>query len=62
MPFEQDGWRDGETIREEMSLRFAAELDRRRLPYVAVKGTHDQRLGEAVGAIDTVLDKSRTFT
>jgi NadR type nicotinamide-nucleotide adenylyltransferase len=62
VPFEQDGWRDGEMIREEMSVRFAAELDRRRLPYVTVKGTHGERLAEAVDAIDTVLDKSWVFT
>jgi nicotinamide riboside kinase len=62
VPFEQDGWRDGETIREEMSARFAAELDRRRLPYVTVKGTHDERLTDAVDAIDAVLDKSWAFT
>jgi NadR type nicotinamide-nucleotide adenylyltransferase len=62
VPFEQDGWRDGETIREEMSARFAAELARRRLPYVTVRGTHDERLTDAVDAIDTVLDKSWAFT
>ena len=61
VPFEQDGWRDGEAIRVEMSARFAAELDRRRLPYVTVRGTRDERFTTAVDAIDTVLAKSWTF-
>jgi nicotinamide riboside kinase len=62
VPFEQDGWRDGAAIRTQMSARFAAELQRRRLPYVTVTGPHGERLTEAVDAIDTVLDKSWAFT
>ena len=61
VPFVQDGWRDGEAIREQMSVRFAAELDRRRLPHVTVTGTHDERLAYAVDAIDAVLDKGWAF-
>ncbi|MDN3354504.1 AAA family ATPase [Actinomadura sp. DC4] len=62
VPFEQDGWRDGEAIRVRMSARFAAELERRCLPHVTVSGPHDVRLATAVDAIDTVLDKSRAWT
>ncbi|GAA4513901.1 nicotinamide-nucleotide adenylyltransferase [Actinoallomurus oryzae] len=62
VPFEQDGWRDGETIREAMSARFAEELRRRRLPHIAVTGPHERRLSEAVDAIDTLLGKGWTFT
>lgn len=59
VPFEQDGWRDGAAIRERMAVRFAEELERRRLPYVTVTGPRDKRVADAVEAIDTVLDKSR---
>ncbi|MCO5970082.1 AAA family ATPase [Actinoallomurus soli] len=62
VPFEQDGWRDGESIRERMSARFREELDRRALPYVIVTGAHEDRLATAVAAIDALLDKGWTFT
>jgi NadR type nicotinamide-nucleotide adenylyltransferase len=55
VPFVQDGWRDGEAIRERMSERFLAELERRGLPYVVVSGAHEDRLRVAVEAIDGVL-------
>jgi NadR type nicotinamide-nucleotide adenylyltransferase len=58
VPFVQDGWRDGEAIREQMSERFRAELERRGLPYVTVSGTHAERLRAAVEAIDGVLSWS----
>jgi HTH-type transcriptional regulator, transcriptional repressor of NAD biosynthesis genes len=61
VPFEQDGWRDGASIREWMSGRFRDELDRRDLPYIAVTGPHEERLAAAVTAIDAVLDKGWTF-
>jgi hypothetical protein len=62
VPFEQDGWRDGEAVREEMSARFADELERRGLPHVVVTGPHDKRLYEAVEAIDALIAKGWTFT
>jgi NadR type nicotinamide-nucleotide adenylyltransferase len=62
VPFEQDGWRDGESIRASMSGRFRTELDRRGLPYIAVTGSHEERLAAAVGAVDAVLVKGWTFT
>ena len=62
VPFEQDGWRDGEAVREEMSARFAEELKRRRLPHLIVTGPHEQRLSEATEAIDALLGKGWTFT
>jgi HTH-type transcriptional regulator, transcriptional repressor of NAD biosynthesis genes len=60
--FEQDGWRDGESIREWMSGRFRGQLDRRGLPYITVTGPHEDRLTAAVTAIDAVLAKGWTFT
>ncbi|GAA2094994.1 AAA family ATPase [Actinomadura alba] len=60
--FEQDGWRDGESIREWMSARFGEELDRRGLPYIVVSGPHERRLEAAVAAVDAVLDKGWAFS
>ena len=62
VPFEQDGWRDGETIREEMSARFAEELERRGLPHVVVTGPHHKRLYEAAEAVDALIAKGWIFT
>jgi NadR type nicotinamide-nucleotide adenylyltransferase len=62
VPFEQDGWRDGESIREWMSGRFREELERRGLPHTVVTGPHEDRLTAAVQAVDAVLDKGWTFT
>ncbi|GAB3958004.1 nicotinamide-nucleotide adenylyltransferase [Actinoallomurus acanthiterrae] len=61
VPFEQDGWRDGESIRERMSERFREELDRRGLPYVVVTGPHEDRLAAAATEIDALLEKGWTF-
>ncbi|WP_433178547.1 AAA family ATPase [Actinoallomurus sp. CA-150999] len=61
VPFEQDGWRDGESIRERMSGRFREELDRRGLPYVVVTGPHEDRLAAAVTEVDALLEKGWTF-
>ncbi|MFF5263892.1 AAA family ATPase [Actinomadura viridis] len=62
VPFEQDGWRDGESVRLWMSGRFREELDRRALPHVIVTGSHEARLAAAVAAVDALLDKGWTFT
>jgi NadR type nicotinamide-nucleotide adenylyltransferase len=62
VPFEQDGWRDGESIRERMSDRFRDELARRGLPYVFVTGPHEKRLTTAVDAVDALLARGWTFT
>ncbi|GAA3924466.1 nicotinamide-nucleotide adenylyltransferase [Actinomadura viridis] len=61
VPFEQDGWRDGESVRLWMSGRFREELDRRALPHVVVTGPHEARLAAAVAAVDALLDKGWTF-
>jgi HTH-type transcriptional regulator, transcriptional repressor of NAD biosynthesis genes len=62
VPFEQDGWRDGEAVREAMSARFAEELDRRGLPYVTVTGPHEHRLATAADAVDALLGKGWEFS
>jgi NadR type nicotinamide-nucleotide adenylyltransferase len=61
VPFEQDGWRDGEAVRERMSARFREELARRGLPSTVVTGPHDQRLGAAVEAVDRLLARGWAF-
>ncbi len=52
VPFEQDGWRDGEMIRSWMSRRFQEELEKRDLPHITVTGPHEHRLAAAVAATD----------
>jgi len=61
VPFEQDGLRDGEAIREGMSGRFRDELDRRALPYITVTGPHEERLAAAVAAVDDLLARGWRF-
>jgi len=61
VPFEQDGWRDGERIREWMAGRFRDELKRRGLPHVVVTGTPEERLAAAVEAVDGLLAAGWSF-
>lgn len=61
VPFEQDGWRDGESIRLWMSGRFQEELEERGLPHITVTGPHEDRLAAAVAATDDLLDKGWSF-
>jgi NadR type nicotinamide-nucleotide adenylyltransferase len=62
VPFEQDGWRDGESIREWMSGRFRAELSRRGLPHIIVTGSHDDRMAAATSAIAALTGAGWEFT
>ncbi|MCT9931930.1 AAA family ATPase [Planotetraspora sp. A-T 1434] len=62
VPFEQDGWRDGEHIRHGMDRRFRQELTDRGLPHVVVTGSPDDRLAAAVRAVDALLEAGWTFT
>ncbi len=55
VPFEQDGWRDGEHIRAEMTQWFVEGLTARVLPWVFLRGATDVRLDYAVRAIDGLL-------
>jgi HTH-type transcriptional repressor of NAD biosynthesis genes len=52
VPFEQDGWRDGENIRSWMTGRFLSELTARALPFVHIRGTREVRLRHAIQAIE----------
>lgn len=60
--FEQDGWRDGASIRSWMSGRFEEELERRGLPHIKVSGPHERRLAAAVAATDALLAEGWTFS
>lgn len=51
-PFEQDGTRDGEHVREWMHETFVEELNARGLHYRCVSGAHGERLRQAVGYIE----------
>lgn len=61
VPFEQDGWRDGERIRSWMSGRFQEELEKQGLPHLTVTGPHERRLAAAVEAIDALLAEGWHF-
>ncbi|GAA1803425.1 AAA family ATPase [Actinomadura chokoriensis] len=61
VPFEQDGWRDGASIRAWMSGRFEEELEKRGLPHITVTGSHEHRLATAVAATDALLTEGWTF-
>ncbi|HEU5028617.1 MAG TPA: AAA family ATPase [Spirillospora sp.] len=62
VPFEQDGWRDGESIRSWMSGRFQEELEKRDLPHIVVTGPHEERLAAAVEAADALLARGWSFS
>ncbi|WP_169806821.1 AAA family ATPase [Actinomadura macra] len=62
VPFEQDGLRDGESIRSWMAERFQEELERRSLPHIVVTGPHEQRLAAAARATDDLLARGWTLS
>lgn len=61
VPFEQDGWRDGEHRREWMTARFSELLDRRGVPWHKLTGPPDERLRAAVGICDELLRRHFRF-
>jgi HTH-type transcriptional regulator, transcriptional repressor of NAD biosynthesis genes len=58
-PFVQDGWRDGESIREWMHGRFAEQLAALPTPVVPLRGPLARRLADASAAIDALLTPHR---
>lgn len=62
VPFEQDGWRDGEHRREWMTGRFEELLAARGVPWVKVSGGREERLGMAVAACDELLSGHFRFS
>jgi HTH-type transcriptional regulator, transcriptional repressor of NAD biosynthesis genes len=56
VPFDDDGLRDGEHIREWMSDRFRTLLAASGVPVVRLSGPHGRRLVDAVTAVDALID------
>jgi HTH-type transcriptional regulator, transcriptional repressor of NAD biosynthesis genes len=56
-PFVQDGWRDGESIRDWMHARFVEQLAAGPTPVVRLRGPFDRRIADASAAIDALLAK-----
>jgi NadR type nicotinamide-nucleotide adenylyltransferase len=54
-PFVQDGWRDGESIRDWMHARFVEQLAALPVPAVRLRGPLEARLAAATAAIDDLL-------
>jgi HTH-type transcriptional repressor of NAD biosynthesis genes len=61
VPFEQDGWRDGEHIRESMTYWFIDGLTARGLPWILIRGSREERLAYAIQAIEPLLSRRMTF-
>ncbi|SDI08976.1 nicotinamide-nucleotide adenylyltransferase, NadR type [Actinokineospora alba] len=61
VPFEQDGWRDGEHLREWMTARFVRALRARGVPWVLLTGDHEHRLSQAITACDAEIERRYTF-
>jgi NadR type nicotinamide-nucleotide adenylyltransferase len=61
MPWEPDGIRDRPYNREEMHDLFKNELIQRNLPFAEISGSYNERLKQAVCAIDEFLNKIANF-
>jgi HTH-type transcriptional regulator, transcriptional repressor of NAD biosynthesis genes len=56
VPFEQDGFRDGEAIRPWMTDRFDEVLRASGRPFVVLRGPANERVAAGLAAIDELLD------
>ena len=61
-PWSPDRVRDAEQDRSAMFARFKRELERRRLPYVEVRGDEGARWALARGAVERTLRRDRRDT
>ncbi|OLR94883.1 AAA family ATPase [Actinokineospora bangkokensis] len=61
VPFEQDGWRDGEHLRPWMTARFVRGLRERGVPWRLLTGSHEHRLRVAVRACEAAATARFTF-
>lgn len=57
IPFEQDGFRDGEHIRHWMHERFTERLQEAKRPFVLLRGNHLDRFEQAKELVDDLLNK-----
>ncbi|MDP1555257.1 MAG: ATP-binding protein [Hyphomonas sp.] len=58
VPFTQDGVRDGENIRGWMHARFLELIRASGAPHVVITGPWEERLPQAIAAIDTLLTQA----
>lgn len=61
VPFEQDGIRDGESIRAWMTSRLIEKLDHTRRPYVVLHGSRTERLACAIQAVEALRANAWRF-
>jgi HTH-type transcriptional regulator, transcriptional repressor of NAD biosynthesis genes len=58
IPFEQDGWRDGEAHRKRMTDRFREVLHAQSSPWLEVRGSRADRLEETSRHVGLLLQRS----
>ena len=61
VPFEQDGLRDGEGIRADMTAWFIDALTAAGYPWVLLTGSREQRMRLAVRCVDQTLERRMRF-
>jgi NadR type nicotinamide-nucleotide adenylyltransferase len=61
VPFEDDGLRSDEHLRPWMTERFETELARTGRRYVKLQGPHEQRLKQAIEAVDALIENGWHF-
>ena len=61
VPFEDDGLRDGESIREWMTARFVERIQETGRRCVVLHGDRDARLAAALRAVDEILAEGWGF-
>ncbi|WP_247828839.1 AAA family ATPase [Arthrobacter antioxidans] len=60
--FEDDGWREGEHRRAEMTEWFKEELTREGHSWILVSGDHDRRRATATEVVDLIIAQRNRFT
>ena len=60
--FEDDGWREAEHPREEMTEWFKEELTAAGHSWILVSGDHAERLATAIRIIDLIIEERNRFT
>ncbi|WP_255988190.1 AAA family ATPase [Chitinolyticbacter albus] len=61
VPFEDDGLRDGETLRPWMTQRFVDVLAMQPVPWLRLSGSRELRLAKALTAVDTAWQRHAGF-
>ncbi|WP_199440811.1 AAA family ATPase [Umezawaea beigongshangensis] len=62
VPFEQDGWRDGEHLRPWMTGLFTERLRERGVPWALLSGSLEARVARAVELCEELLREHFTFS